>query len=185
LETAFVDLIDALRRLQDLTAGARPTVDLAAEATREISMAADLLAGCQVAERDQIAGKQSHIPGRAQSLIPPVYYDRADGLKVEARLTFTRFYLGGGGAVHGGVLPLVFDELFGRLAGSGGRPRSRTAYLHVNYRNVTPLGKELRIEGSVDRTEGRKVVITGSLSDGETLLCDAEGLFVTLKSGQP
>jgi acyl-coenzyme A thioesterase PaaI-like protein len=148
-------------------------------------MAADLLDDCQVAEHDQIAGKRSHLPGRAQSLVPPVYYDRADSLKVQARVTLTRFYLGGGGAVHKGALPLLFDELFGRLAGSGGRPRSRTAYLHVNCRNVTPLGRELRIEGSVDRTEGRKVVITGSLSDGETLLCDAEGLFVTLESGQP
>jgi acyl-coenzyme A thioesterase PaaI-like protein len=114
-----------------------------------------------------------------------VHYEHADGHRVRGRVTFTRFYLGGGGAVHGGAVPLVFDEVLGRLAGASGRSRSRTAYLHVNYRNVTPLDRALQLEASVERIEGRKLLIIGSLHDGGTLLCDAEGLFVTLQPGQP
>ena len=185
LELAFVDLIVALRRLQDFTAGARPTAAAAGEAARLAAAAADLLSGYQVSEHDQIAGKQPHLPGRAQSLVPAVHYEQADAHRVRAHVTFTRFYLGGGGAVHGGALPLVFDEVLGRLAGASGRSRSRTAYLHVNYRNVTPLDRELQLEAAVERIEGRKTWITASLHDGDILLCDAEGLFVTLLPGQP
>jgi hypothetical protein len=38
-------------------------VAVAVEATRRITSTADLLADYQVNERDQIAGKQIHIPG--------------------------------------------------------------------------------------------------------------------------
>jgi len=185
LGAAFVDLIATLRRLQDLAAGSRPTVAAAREAARLAAAAADQLSGYQVSEHDQIAGKQPHIPGRAQSLIPAVHYEHAAADQVRAHVTFSRYYLGGGGAVHGGALPLVFDEVLGRLAGAGGRPRSRTAYLHVNYRTITPLDRELQLQAVVDRVEGRKIWISAALRDGGTLLSDAESLFVTLKPWQP
>jgi acyl-coenzyme A thioesterase PaaI-like protein len=185
LEMAFVDLIARLRRLQDLAAGSRPTVAAAAEAARLTAAAADQLSAYQVDEHDQIAGKQPHLPGRAQSLIPPVHYEHAQADRVQAHVTFSRYYLGGGGAVHGGALPLVFDEVLGRLAGAGGRPRSRTAYLHVNYRSVAPLNRELQLQAAVDRIEGRKIWISAALRDGSTLVSDAESLFVTLLPGQP
>ena len=93
-------------------------------------------------------------------------------------VSFGRFYLGGNGAVHGGAIPLVFDELMGRLANTGGRPPSRTAYLHVNYRNITPIETRLVIEAHFDSEEGRKRILTGTIRDGDTLCADAEGLFV-------
>jgi acyl-CoA thioesterase FadM len=65
-----------------------------------------------------------------------------------------------------------------------GEPRSRTAYLHVNYRSVAPIEKDLRVEATVDRVEGRKKYSTGRILDGETLVADAEALFVALKAGQ-
>jgi len=79
----------------------------------------------------------------------------------------------------------VFDDLLGRLANAGGRRTSRTAYLTVNYRSITPIGRELRLEGRVDRQEGRKRFLTGRLFDGDTLCADAEGLFIELRPGQP
>jgi acyl-coenzyme A thioesterase PaaI-like protein len=185
LETAFVDLIATLRRLQDLSAGSRPTVAAARQAARLAAAAADRLSAYQVGEPDQIAGKQPHIPGRAQCMIPAVHYEQAEADAVRAHVTFSRFYLGGGGAVHGGALTLIFDKVLGRLAGAGGRPRSRTAYLHVNYRNIAPLDRELQLRASVDRIEGRKIWTSAALHDGATLLSDAESLFVTLKPGQP
>jgi len=89
-----------------------------------------------------------------------------------------------GGAAHGGVLALIFDEILGRLANPG-RTRSRTAYLHVNYRNITPIGPELRVEAHVDRVAGRKRYLTGAIYRDGTLTAAAEGLFVELKPGQP
>ena len=61
----------------------------------------------------------------------------------------------------------------------------RTAYLHINYRRIVPIDKELQVDAGVDRVEGRKIFVSGRLSDGDTLLTDAEALFVLLKPGQP
>ena len=69
-----------------------------------------------------------------------------------------------GGGVDAGTASNRYTVL-GRLAGAGGRPRSRTAYLHVNYRSVTPLDRELQVQAAVDRVEGRKIWITAALRD--------------------
>jgi len=66
-----------------------------------------------------------------------------------------------------------------------GGPRQRTAYLHVNYRQIVPIDKELQVDARVDRVEGRKIFVSGRLSDGDSVLTDAEALFVLLKPGQP
>jgi len=92
---------------------------------------------------------------------------------------FTRFYLGGNGAAHGGAHPLLFDDVLGRVMNHSQPGVSRTASLTVNYRRVTPLDVELRWEASRDRVEGRKRWGSARLLNaaGE-LLSDAEGLFI-------
>jgi hypothetical protein len=180
----FTRMVEALRRLQEDLTAASPPPALAAELTRTLNEAAARLRPFAVDEEHQIAGHCEDLPGRAQALIPPVHLHEMADTRVAGRVTFGRFYLGGNGAAHGGTLPLVFDELLGRLAGAGRSP-SRTAYLHVNYRNITPIGRELRIEATFDREEGRKRFVTGRLFDGDTLCADAEGLFVALLPGQP
>ncbi|MFI5953203.1 PaaI family thioesterase [Cryptosporangium sp. NPDC051539] len=105
---------------------------------------------------------------------------------VRGRVTFGTFYLGGNNAAHGGTVTLLFDEVLGIMANSDNPPPPRrTAYLTVNYRKITPIGVELRVEASVDRTEGRKRWATGRLFRGDQLVADAEGLFVKLRAGQP
>jgi acyl-coenzyme A thioesterase PaaI-like protein len=88
--------------------------------------------------------------------------------------------------VHGGALGLLFDSVLGMTSGviTGG-PRQRTAYLHINYRQIVPIEKELQIDAGVDRVEGRKIFVSGRLSDGEEVLTEGEALFVLLKPGQP
>jgi hypothetical protein len=66
-----------------------------------------------------------------------------------------------------------------------GGPRQRTAYLHINYRQIVPIEKELQIDAGVDRVEGRKIFVSGRLSHGDAVLTDSEALFVLLKPGQP
>ncbi|MHB1711905.1 MAG: PaaI family thioesterase [Acidimicrobiales bacterium] len=80
---------------------------------------------------------------------------------------------------------MLFDDVLGRLANSVGGGIGRTAYLKVNYRKITPIGVELQVEGSVDQVEGRKRWVSARLLDGDTLIADAEGLFVELLPGQP
>jgi acyl-coenzyme A thioesterase PaaI-like protein len=183
--TAFPVMVDALRKLQDQLTGANPPELVAGRIADAISALTRELAGYAVDERHQVAGRLVDIPGRGQCMIPPVEITEYSDTHARGHVNFGRFYLGGNGAVHGGAIPLVFDELMGRLANTGGRPPSRTAYLHVNYRNITPIETRLAIEARFESEEGRKRILSGTIRDGDTLCADAEGLFVALRPGQP
>ena len=118
-------------------------------------------------------------------LLPPWTMSRYDPDGVEMRGYFCRFHVGGNGAVHGGVIPLLFDHVFGMVVHAAGRPISRTGYLHVDYRKITPIDTPLVVRGHVTATEGRKAFVCGELVDGDTLLAEAKGLMVRLLPGQP
>jgi acyl-coenzyme A thioesterase PaaI-like protein len=183
--TAFPVMVDALRKLQDQLTGANPPEPVAARIADAIAALTRELAGYAVDERHQVAGRLTGIPGRGQSMIPAVEITDYSDTHARGHVNFGRFYLGGNGAVHGGAVSLVFDELMGRLANTGRRTPSRTAYLHVNYRNITPIETRLAIEARFESEEGRKRVLSGTIRDGDTLCADAEGLFVALRPGQP
>lgn len=180
----FGDYVDAMRDVQDLVAGTSPPADVIAEATSQLRSLAALLDPWRRPEGELIAGRRHDLPGRGNPFFPPFVIDEQDVDSVRGRVTFTDHYLGGGAAAHGGALSLMFDELLGWLANSGGRPIARTAYLHIDYRNVTPLDTELTFEGRIDRAEGRKVYATGVLRNGDTVTVEVECLFVVLQPGQ-
>jgi acyl-coenzyme A thioesterase PaaI-like protein len=126
------------------------------------------------------------MPGMGSLLIPPwtLTEFRPDGVAMKGH--FSRYHVGGNYAVHGGVLPLLFDHVFGMVVHAAGRPISRTAFLHVDYRNVTPINEPLSIRGRVDSAEGRKVFVSAELTDGQGMvLAEAHGLMVRLLPGQP
>lgn len=183
-QPAFSAMIDALRTLQNVVTGSRPPAEVVQESTRQLTELARQLAKYPVDERDQIAGHLASTPGRGQALTPPIQLDEVAPGRVGGHVTFGRFYLGGNGAVHGGALPLVFDELLGRLANTGRTP-ARTAYLHVNYRNVTPIETRLTVEAHLESEAGRKRLLRAVLRHGDTVCADAEALFVALRPGQP
>ena len=81
---------------------------------------------------------------------------------------------------------MLFDTVLGLTASvlTGGR-RQRTAYLKINYRHIVPIEKELQFDAGIDRVDGRKIFVSGRLTDGDTLLAEADALFVRLKPGQP
>jgi acyl-coenzyme A thioesterase PaaI-like protein len=181
---SFPGMIDTLRVLQNRITGSVPTEELAAEVSRTLTGLAIRLGAHAVDEQAQISGRMD-LPGRAQAMVPVIYLDEQDEQHAAGRVTFGRFYLGGNGAVHGGAIPLVFDDVMGRLANTGGRPRSRTAYLHVSYRSITPIDRELQLTARFDREDGRKRFLSAELRDRGRLCAEAEGLFVALRPGQP
>lgn len=181
----FARFIANLRVLLDHVAAANPPEHLWGHAADRINELSGAFVPFAVPESEQVTGHRHDLPGRGQVMSPAVAVDEADDDHLRARVHFGRHYLGGNGAVHGGAIPLVFDEVLGRLANAGGRARSRTAYLHVNYRAVVPIEEELRLTGRLDREDGRKRFLVGELRHGEQLVADAEGLFVALRPGQP
>ena len=55
-----------------------------------------------------------------------------------------------------------------------------TARLITNYRSPTPLHAPLKLEGHVDRVEGRKIFAVGTMHAGDTLTADGEALFIAM-----
>jgi hypothetical protein len=182
----YADLHHTQRLLQDRLAGAALPAALAKDLTEQLRDIAELLADYQVAEHDRMDGWRPDLPGRGHPLLPPYVIDGETETTLAGRVTFTRFHLGGNAAAHGGAHPLLFDDVFGRVMNHHQPGVARTAYLKVNYRQVTPLEVELRWEVSRDRVEGRKRWGSGRLfGPSGVLLSDAEALFLQLLPGQP
>ena len=181
----FGPLIDAVRELQDVVGGTNPPADVIVRVTAQLRAVADELRPWSCGERELIAGRRHDLPGRGHPLLLPFVIEEQTADSVRGRAHFTQYHLGGNGAAHGGTLPLMFDEVLGNLSNANSRPIARTAYLHVNYRRVTPLETDLVVEASIDHEEGRKRFVSGRLFHGDALLADAEGLFVALLVGQP
>lgn len=176
----------AQRLLQDRLTGAAMPPDVELDVATKLDELNALLADHQVGESDRYDTLRVDLPGRGHPLIPPYLVDEVAPGVVSGRITFSRFHLGGGGAVHGGAQPLFYDDVLGRVANEGHEITARTAYLKVDYRRVTPLDVELHWDATLDRVEGRKRYATGRLTDADgNVLAVAEALFVELLPGQP
>lgn len=181
----YGDMIAALRDFLDDVAAAAPDAATTVALTDDLNRWADRLAQSAVPERRQIFARRLDLPGRGQTMSPSFIPIAGDREKVAGTVTFGRYFLGGGGAVHGGAIPLLFDEVLGRLASSGGRAPARTAYLHTDFRSITPVGVELAVRAWFVSEQGRKRTLRAQLSRGDTLCAEAEGLFIELRPDQP
>jgi acyl-coenzyme A thioesterase PaaI-like protein len=109
-----------------------------------------------------------------------------NGPPVLMRGHFTRFHVGGNGAVHGGVIPLFYDWHFGMVISAAGRPDSRTTYLHVDYRKITPTDQPLVSRAWIDSVDGRKAFVRATMTDADgNVLSEASGLMLKLLPHQP
>lgn len=181
----YGDMIAALRDFLDGIAAAAPDAATTVELARNLRGWADRLAPAAVDERRQIFSRRLDLPGRGQTMSPNFVPVNGDRDSVQGTVRFGRYFLGGGGAVHGGAIPLLFDEVLGRLSNSGDRAPSRTAYLHTDFRSITPVSKELTVRAWFVSEQGRKRVLRAELKHRETLCAEAEGLFIELRRDQP
>lgn len=159
--------------------------ELVAEVIDELKVLNAKLDEVAIDEWRAPSGGRIDLPARGNITLPPYEVDDAGEEGVHARLTFRRYHLGGNNAAHGGQVAVAFDDLMGMAGALGSKGITRTAYLTVNYRAITPLDTELKLRSWVDRMEGRKVFLRATLHNGETLCAEADGLFIKLKPGQP
>lgn len=120
----------------------------------------------------------SPLMGRANPLAPPLKLQVHDE-RVTGTVRFGNAYEGPPGCVHGGFVAAAFDELLGLVQTLGGHP-GMTGRLTVHYRSPTPLHTELRLEGAIDRVDGRKTICRGQMFADDRLCAEAEGLFVSV-----
>jgi acyl-coenzyme A thioesterase PaaI-like protein len=177
--------IAGVRALQDHARAADAPDEVITEAADLLDKVSELLAPFDTDEWQSPSGRRMDLPMRGNILTIPMNAHKTDDGRIEGWARFARFHLGRNGAVHGGCLGMLFDTVLGLTSSvlSGG-PRQRTAFLHINYRQIAPIEKKLQIDAGVDRAEGRKIFVSGRLRDGDTVLADAEALFVLLKPGQ-
>jgi acyl-coenzyme A thioesterase PaaI-like protein len=177
--------VEAVRTLGDNARGVDAPDDVITQAAALIEQVNALLEPYEADEWHSPSGRRLDLPNRGGVLNVPSDLKVVDG-KVEGQVRFRRFHLGRNGAAHGGAMGLLFDSLLGYAAFMlTDSPFQRTAYLHVNYRKIAPIEKDLQATATVERVEGRKIYVTGAILDGDTVLADAEALFVKLKPGQP
>jgi acyl-coenzyme A thioesterase PaaI-like protein len=185
-------LAEDARTLIEKLAGAAATDDAIERAAALMEAAAAELAGAGSKVRSYegfaestIAGgapnahfDHSPIIGQANPIAPPLRVQRYDD-KVVALATFGSAYEGPPGSVHGGMVAAAFDEVLGMAQSLGGSP-GMTGTLTVRYRKPTPLHRELRFEGTLDRVDGRKLFTSGRCYVGDVLTAEAEGLFISV-----
>ncbi|MEU0482590.1 PaaI family thioesterase [Streptosporangium sp. NPDC006013] len=176
----FLDLVSALRGLQDIVTCCDPPDEHAREAAELIERAHALLAADAVVPGRQYSGLRGDVDTRAHPFIVPVDVHMKDAEVATGTVTFSRFYLGGGTAIHGGAVTLLFDDFLGRLSNSG--PPTRTAYLRVDFRRVCPVDVALEVRGRVTRREGRKIFISGALLCDGDVVAECEGLWIVLRA---
>ncbi|MEN4398689.1 PaaI family thioesterase [Mycolicibacterium senegalense] len=182
----FARFLTAMRRAQDLAVSADPDSDTWDDAADRAEELVKLLGPYEAAEGVGPANRVPSLPGAGSLLMPPWTMSKFEPEGVELKVEFSRFHVGGNYAVHGGVLPLLFDSVFGMVIHAAGRPISRTAFLHVDYRKVTPINTVLTARGWVREAEGRKAFVNAELRDAdENLLAEANGLMIRLLPGQP
>jgi hypothetical protein len=185
VDDGYGELLDSVRSMLDHFAAARLDGSTARELKRQVDGVRDRLARHAVAEADQVFAHRRDLPAHGQTFVPPYVVRSADREQVRATVHFGRYFLGANAAVHGGAITLLFENLFGELAISGGRTFGRAAYTHVDFRAVTPVGRELTLHAWFESEVGRKRVLRGELRDGDVLCVEAEGLVVELRPGQP
>ncbi|MFM8303071.1 MAG: PaaI family thioesterase [Actinomycetota bacterium] len=179
-------VVESTRALVETVAGVGPDVDddalARAAAAVEAATAALVDAGAApTAGRPRTAHYGDFLPhsllvGQAHPLSPAATYTVTDGV-LEVRVRFGAVYEGPPGCVHGGIVALAFDELFGMCNVVNGRG-GLTGRLSVRYRTPTPLHRELRMTAWPVHREGRRMRLHGTVHADDVLTADAEGLFV-------
>lgn len=103
---------------------------------------------------------------------------RRAGDEVAATFTFGPEHQGAPYLAHGGAVAAVCDDLLGHVLALLNTP-AVTGRLEVDYRRPVALGEPLRLAARLDRSEGRKLWLSGEgRDDYDTVRFSARGLFV-------
>jgi acyl-coenzyme A thioesterase PaaI-like protein len=177
--------IDAVRTLQDLTRAADAPDEVISEAANLVEKVSNLLGPYAADEWASPSGRRMDLPNRGNLLSIPLDLHKTDDDRIAGTAEFRRFHLGRNGAAHGGTVAHLFDGLLGYAAYTlSGSRAQRTAFLHIDYRKIVPVEKQLQVDARLDGLEGRKIFLSGRLLDGDAVLAEAHALFVKLKPGQ-
>ena len=178
--------VAAVRELQDHARAADAPDAVIAEAADLIEKASAMLAPYDADEWSSPSGRRMDLPNRGNILAIPVDLTVTDDGRIAGTARFRRYHLGRNRAAHGGAVAHLFDSVLGFTAFKLSKSKAqRTAFLHVDYRKIALVEKDLQVEAGIDEIVDRKIFVSGRLLDGRDVLAEAHSLFVKLKPGQP
>jgi hypothetical protein len=185
LESVYGPLAESIRRLVDVSIRTEADpITVAAVKDKIDTAAAELGAsaqpgtfGVQLTPDGQTIAWGNAVVGLRNPVAPPlVLHHEPDGL-VWSEFVLGAPYEGPPEHVHGGVSALILDHVLGATAHRAGRP-AYTGTLTLRYRRRTALGRQLRAQARIERTEGVKTFAVGHLADDEGVTVEAEGVFI-------
>ena len=182
--TDYAAMIETLRHFLDAISYSDADVATMKDLTKSMSCWIDRI-GPRQAETDERVALRYPLPSRGRTMCPPFVVDQQSSEQLSGMVVFGTHFLGRNGAAHGGAVAMLFDEVFGQLANRPGQPRARTAHLEVDYLRITPVDRRLQVEATVERQEGRKQWLVGTLFDDDGPSARASVLMMRLREGQP
>jgi uncharacterized protein (TIGR00369 family) len=101
---------------------------------------------------------------------------------VIAHTTISDLYEGPPGYLHGGIIATLLDEAMSKANRAQG-VTAMTRQMSIEYLRPVPSGAEIRIEGSVTRSEGRKHWGEARIASAEGVtLASATALFIAIRN---
>lgn len=183
----YEPLTEAVRQLIDATVRTEADASTIVAATAEIDSATarlrsqqcDDTLGIFITPEGTTYPWGNVIMGLRNPMAPPLDVQQDGDDRAHADIYIGAPYEGPPGHVHGGYSALVLDHILGAVA-SHSRPDSvaATGTITYKYRRPTRLG-QLHAEAEIQRTEGRKLFVTGHLADAEGATVEADGIFIT------
>lgn len=185
---AIAVLGDELRALVDATvrtAASPETLHRMADDVRRLTgrLTGRRRAPAEIPAVDEFPGgvrMYSPVTGAGSPLAPPLRVTpEEDG--VVGRCTLGVAHEGPPGYGHGGMSAMLLDEVMGWACAGAGLP-GMTVSLEVRYHRPVPLETALRVHARVTGSEGRRVLVEGSISteaDPSVAVVTADGVFVT------
>ncbi|GAA4742173.1 hypothetical protein GCM10023350_28670 [Nocardioides endophyticus] len=184
---AYRGAVDLVLRVLDRLATVAPERKQMDQCAGHLASALDALRGIDDLPEDVAA--PAHALGNprfqpAERGLTPVFaVEIEDEAQISGHVRFSPRF-GGTAAVHGGAISLFFDDALGMIANRDVRGGvARTAFLRVDYRSLARLDTDLSCRTWIAGIEGRKRFIRGEIRDAETMIAEAEGLWISPRPG--
>ena len=178
---------EAVRRLMSASVLTNADAAAMAGATEQIHAIAAQLedAGLRVVmqlpdEDGMRRGDRPYSPviGAANPIAPPLTVTALEDRTVVGECTMQPIHEGPPGAIHGGWVATLLDQLLGHATAASGN-RGFTAELTVRYRRPTPYGVPLTLRGRTDEVDGRRVYASAEIVVDGVVTAEAKALFLT------
>lgn len=178
---AYSSALDALHAFHDALSKAAPDAGTLDRLADDLRGWTEALTPYEKPELSRLSGRLPSLPVRGHLALPPFIVESADDQQITGTVTFGAFFLGGGGAAHGGAILNILDEVLGVQASAGGRKPARTAYLKTDFRSIVPIETPIRLRAWFEREDGRKRYLRAEMWAGDTLCTETDSLFVELR----